>query len=517
MEGDRLILTRAQGDGVLRVDLKVHNGGPAKEATAYIKIQQPPRSQENWIERPVAANERPRDGQFIPRDGWGDSRDRKGKVVYAGNVNEESQLAWKPEKLIARAHTGSEIVYEQIDAPKSDGSYAFSLELPADLKQYRCQLIATRGEQEEILHQAADLVCGDVYLITGQSNAVATDFGKGADPATSPWVRTFGTTSSDPSGVQRELWGQACARSENGDLAIGYWGLELGKSLSEQERMPICVLNGAVGGTRIDQHQRNSSNPTDAQTIYGRLLGRARRARITHGVRGIFWHQGENDQGADGPTNRFGYETYETHFVDLAAAWKEDYPNTEHYFAFQIWPKACAMGFDGSDNRLREVQRRLPRLFSNMSIVSTLGIHPPGGCHYPADGYSQFARIMLPVVEQKIYGSPIEGSTTSPNLQNARWGDAKRQTLELIFDSPMNWNERCVDQFFIGDEQLEIDAGGAEGDRVTLRLKFPWTAKDEKPSLLTYVDSQSWSQDRLLEGVNHLAALSFCDVPIQDH
>jgi len=517
MEGDRLILTRAQGDGVLRVDLKVHNGGPAKEATAYIKIQQPPRSQENWIERPVAANERPRDGQFIPRDGWGDSRDRKGKVVYAGNINEESQLAWKPEKLIARASTGSEIIYEQVGLPKSDGSYAFSLELPADLRQYRCQLIATRGEQEEILHQAADLVCGDVYLITGQSNAVATDFGKGADPATSPWVRTFGTTSSDPSGVQRELWGQACARSENGDLAIGYWGLELGKSLSEQERMPICVLNGAVGGTRIDQHQRNSSNPTDAQTIYGRLLGRARRARITHGVRGIFWHQGENDQGADGPTNRFGYETYETHFVDLAAAWKEDYPNTEHYFAFQIWPKACAMGFDGSDNRLREVQRRLPRLFSNMSIVSTLGIHPPGGCHYPADGYSQFARIMLPVVEQKIYGSPIEGSTTSPNLQNARWGDAKRQTLELIFDSPMNWNERCVDQFFIGDEQLEIDAGGAEGDRVTLRLKFPWTAKDEKPSLLTYVDSQSWSQDRLLEGVNHLAALSFCDVPIQDH
>jgi hypothetical protein len=291
----------------------------------------------------------------------------------------------------------------------------------------------------------------------------------------------------------------------------------LGKSIAEREGIPICILNGAVGGTRIDQHQRNVANPTDVETIYGRLLGRARRAGITHGVRGIFWHQGENDQGADGPANRFGYETYESYFVELAAAWKEDYPNTEHYFAFQIWPKACAMGFDGSDNRLRDVQRRLPRLFSNMSMVSTLGIQPPGGCHYPAEGYGQFARIMIPVLEQRIYGSHVEGSVTSPNIQKARWGDAKRQTLELIFDSPMNWNERCVDQFFIGDERLEIDAGGAEGDRVTLRLKFPWTAKDEKPSLLTYVDSQSWSQDRLLEGVNHLAALSFCDVPIQDH
>jgi hypothetical protein len=125
-------------------------------------------------------------------------------------------------------------------------------------------------------------------------------------------------------------------------LEIGYWGLELGKAIAEREGLPICIVNGAVGGTRIDQHQRNTVDPTDVKTIYGRLLWRVQKAGLTHGVRGVFWHQGENDQGADGPTNRFGYETYEPFFVSLAAAWKEDYPNIEHYFAFQIWPKACA-------------------------------------------------------------------------------------------------------------------------------------------------------------------------------
>jgi len=52
-------------------------------------------------------------------------------------------------------------------------------------------------------------------------------------------------------------------------------------------------------------------------------------------------------------------------------------------------------GIDGSDNRLREVQRTLPAAFSKMSIMSTLGIEPPGGCHYPAAGYAEIARVIV--------------------------------------------------------------------------------------------------------------------------
>ena len=40
-------------------------------------------------------------------------------------------------------------------------------------------------------------------------------------------------------------------------------------------------------------------------SIYGRLLWRVREAKLTHGIHGILWHQGENDQGADGPTGGF--------------------------------------------------------------------------------------------------------------------------------------------------------------------------------------------------------------------
>ena len=141
-------------------------------------------------------------------------------------------------------------------------------------------------------------------------------------------------------------------RDRNGGKAqIGYWGMELARRLVESQKMPICIINGAVGGTRIDQHQRNAADPTDVTTIYGRLLWRVQQAKLTHGIRGVLWHQGENDQGADGPTGGYGWETYRQYFVDLAAGWKQDYPNIQHYYVFQIWPKACAMGINGSDNQ----------------------------------------------------------------------------------------------------------------------------------------------------------------------
>ena len=65
--------------------------------------------------------------------------------------------------------------------------------------------------------------------------------------------------------------------------------------LIETHKVPICIINGAQGGTRIDQHQRNEADPTDVSTIYGRLLWRLQQAKLTHGVRAVLWHQGEND------------------------------------------------------------------------------------------------------------------------------------------------------------------------------------------------------------------------------
>ena len=280
--------------------------------------------------------------------------------------------------------------------------------------------------------------------------------------------------------------------------------------MSEQHQIPICLINGAVGGTRIDQHQRNPLDPTDVATIYGRLLWRVQQAKLTHGIRAVLWHQGENDQGADGPTGGYGYETYRQFFVDLAASWKEDFPNIQRYYVFQIWPKSCAMGINGSDNRLREVQRTLPKLFSNLSVMSTLGIKPPGGCHYPAAGYAEFARLLNPLIDDQLYHRHSDGPSTPPNLQRACFTTEQRDELVLEFDSAIVWSDALTSQFHLDGESKSIASGSASGPCITLKLKNPSKAKT-----VTYLDSANWNPDNLLYGQNGLAALTFCEVPIE--
>ena len=201
---------------------------------------------------------------------------------------------WCTEAVFLRVFAGDKPFSEISGKPGADGSYSLSAKLKPGLVQYRIEFGSKSGGVETVLHKAANLLCGDAYIIIGQSNAVATDFGK-EDPAfRSEWIRTFGTMS----GNAKEFtgWGDAVHRSrEGGKLQVGYWGMELGKRIVESHKMPVFLINGAVGGTRVDQHQRNEADPEDLTTIYGRLLWRLRRAKLTHGVRGIIWHQGEND------------------------------------------------------------------------------------------------------------------------------------------------------------------------------------------------------------------------------
>ena len=502
-EAGKLVLKRAQGNGVMRVSAAIDNGGAPVVQSIDIAVQEPRPSLDAWVPRPLDATEQPEDNQFIARATAGRDGPQFGSLVYAGT------LADAADSVFVRVFADDQLFATETAKLNADKKYSLFVKLNLGLIKYRTEFGSKTDDKETVLHTAKNIVCGDAYLIIGQSNAVATDFGEENALVPSDWVRTFGATAGDPDGSRLKLWANAEARRPGGKSEIGYWGMELGRRLVESEKIPICIINGAVGGTRIDQHQRNHADPTDVGTIYGRLLWRVQQAKLTHGIRAVIWHQGENDQGADGPTGGYGYETYRQFFVDLAASWKEDFPNIQHYYAFQIWPRACAMGINGSDNRLREVQRTLPKLFSNMSLISTLGIKPPGGCHFPAAGYAEFARFLHPMMQDHLYHRHVAPSNP-PNLKRAFFTSAQRDELTLEFDCQMNWNETLVSQFHLDGEANQVVTGSANGTRITLKLKGT-----TKSNTLTYLDSTNWNSDNLLYGQNGLAALTFCEVPIE--
>lgn len=500
---DKLILQRGLGTGPLHVRLTLQNNFGFDDREVTIQVAEPP--SDSWLERKPEADERPVDGQFYARNPAG-----FGTLTYNGTlVAPEDKSA---AQVFLRVYAGDERIANETHKLGPDKAYAFAVPLKAGLVKYRAEFGSIdAGGAEKILHTAAELMCGDAFLIIGQSNAVATDFGRdAAPPPINEWIRTFGATEGGPTGSRLKRWAPAQARNAGGVSEIGYWGMELGRRLIESQAVPICLINGAVGGTRIDQHQRNMADPTDVTTIYGRLLWRVREAKLTHGIRGIIWHQGENDQGADGPTGDFGWVTYRKFFHELVASWQRDYPNVRHRYLFQIWPKSCAMGVRGSDNMLREVQRTLPRGVSKLSVLSTLGINPPGGCHFPAAGYAEFARMLAPLIERDDYGKKFADPITPPNLLRASFASTANDMVALEFDQPVVWNDKLAGQFYAADDNTFVAGGSVRGNTLTLRLKKPMEL-----SRISYLDSKAWSGDNLLLGTNGLAALTFCQVEVE--
>jgi len=134
-----------------------------------------------------------------------------------------------------------------------------------------------------VLNTVSNLVCGDAYIIEGQSNAAANAPGSEAPNIyTNTWIRSYGG-------------GRGYATRAD-QYQIGYWGMDLASNLWATYNMPICIINGAVSGTCIYLHQPNPTNHYTIMynsAIYSGLLSTVAAARLTHGsgvlcgIRGI--------------------------------------------------------------------------------------------------------------------------------------------------------------------------------------------------------------------------------------
>ena len=495
-----LLLKRAQNSGTLTVALSLDNGGAAVSRSAQIAVTEP--QHDTWVQRLPSADEKPVDHQFYARDDKG-----LGTLYYRGALNESA------DSVFLKLYAGDKLLDTQRQAIGSDKKYTLSAKLKAGLIAYRTEFGIKRGDAETVLDKASNLACGDVFVIQGQSNAEAWTDERIIHPYRSPWLRSFGTPSTNKDRARDAVWGNAISFNggpKHHHFQIGYWGVELGKMLIETHKIPICIINGAQGGTRIDQHQRNEADPTDVSTIYGRLLWRLQQAKLTHGVRAVLWHQGENDQGESGATGTFGWVNYQDYFLRMTAAWKQDYPNIKHYYTHQIWPGACGARSVEND-RLRERQRQLPEQFSNLSVMSTLGIRPGGGCHFPAEGYAAMAKQLFPLVNQYNYGAKSKTSVTAPDIKSVSYAGARKDEIKLVFDQDVKWNEDIIGRFDLDDDSAQVTAVGGSGRIITLKLAGPSVAKS-----LSYVRGGKWRQeDAIIRGSNDIAALTFCEVPIR--
>jgi hypothetical protein len=165
---------------------------------------------------------------------------------------------------------------------------------------------------------------------------------------------------------------------------------------------------------------------------------------------------------------------------------------------------------------LLEVQRTSPSLFSNMRIMSTLGIvsgsSGRGLAHFDLEGYAQIAKLMEPLVEQDNYGLVPAKEITAPNLKRACFTTAAKNEIALDFGQPMAWKDECKAWIYLDGVAAPISAGKVSGNVITLQLTSPSTARS-----ISYLSGKHWDgrPDRLLYGANGIAALAFSAVAIE--
>lgn len=363
-------------------------------------------------------------------------------------------------------------------ATEADGSFSVSAELTAGLVDHDILLRADVGADTFGVAGREAVACGDLFLVQGQSNAVAADYwGEGyANDEQSPWIRSFGTASTVSSSTFADLdWETADGEGYHTDASIGAWALHMARNLLDSYEVPIGVINGAVGGTYIHQHQRNDASPADLSTIYGRFLYRAQNSTFQDGARVMFWYQGESDGGGDGRV--WAGDIYSALFDQLRADWYEDFPALEQIYVVQV-RKGCGVapaGMLGNHKDVREAQRQLPALFPDVRLMSATALDGHDSCHYTTDGYLELGDRLTRQVAEDFYGEPAASDVDPPSVAAITWDDAT--TLRMGFEQPdqtLSLGPRFKDYFRITG--AAVTDAVADGGEVVLSLSGPTPA-----------------------------------------
>jgi hypothetical protein len=378
--------------------------------------------------------------------------------------------------VVSRNNVTSKYYKTTLSYVNNAASFGFSHTIKAELANYTFRLYAIKGADSVLVTSRENIVAGDVYVINGQSNALA--WGVSATFPNSDYrneyCRTFGKTQGNNSfiTVADTTW----ALSNTSKPYVGVWGIELQKSIVEKYGIPTCFLNEAVNATTITEHNaRDANNPSNVANIYGRLLYRAKKAGVADNIKGFFYWQGEAE-AFDKPL------TWKTEFDKLYNFWKIDYPSVEKFYIFQINIVGAANPDAGE---LRDFQRQIKKNYPKTEVIATVGNSGYDGTHYSVDGYKKVASEVFRLLARDFYGSIDTVQITSPNVQKIYYSTLAKDEITILFepnqkmvwtaDSSYRQDDGTLRKYFMKDYIYlnnttdKVVSGTAEGNKVTLK------------------------------------------------
>jgi hypothetical protein len=378
--------------------------------------------------------------------------------------------------------------------------FAVTSQVEAVLASHAIEVRLVGPESETTIAAAEDVVAGDVFLVQGQSNAVARMSVGDANVDQGPFLRSFGTRAEDPAMTAADLsWHAAEGNAAEGPGAVGQWPLRMARLLSDTHGVPVAIINGARGGQPISYFQRDDADPADMATNYGRLLFRARSAGVADGIRAVLYYQGEAD-GADAAGHRDG-------LVAVIDDWRVDFPSIERIYVTQVRP-----GCGDPTIELRDAQRRLADEVEGVSVMSTTGLDGHDGCHFSYEnGYEQLGARYAALLGRDLFGDAAAPNVEAPNVGSVAWSadDGRSLTLHARdLASTLTWDPGAELDFALEGAAVSVIAGRAEGADLVLTLSGDGRAATGL-SYLGHEGPGAWVRNGTGVGL-----LMFHDVPI---
>ena len=460
----------------------------------------------------VAFNKLPKGMQLYARED-----DNTAEVQIAGKIEAKG---WEYMSVVTYRNT-KRFAYHKDTLDYGGQSFAnfeMTPKIKAEMADYDFEVYACKPGDSVLIVKRTDVVAGDFYVISGQSNAAATHFGNW----TSKYARTIARIpDTDPSvGIGDTLW---IASSWSWPYA-GAWGVELQRRILEKDSIPTCVINGALPGSYISYHvDRNEQDPSTA-TLYGLLYRRIKSARPKR-IRAFFWYQGEQEALED-------IRNYEQQYDKLFKYWQTDYPEVENYIVVQIPVLFNPFYVAGT---IREFQRKTKYIYPKTDHFNVNGLPGFDGIHYSLAGYQELGRRFFQFIQPMFYGSADTSNVACPDVQKVFYTSEKKDEIKLYFEAGQSlvWPKDTLLEdvggkkflkglkdvfFFDGDETkpADIASGTVSGNMVTLKLSKTSGAKK-----LTYLPAYKGEKvdtyhGPFLKNSRGLGAFSFQEIAIAD-
>ena len=349
----------------------------------------------------------------------------------------------------------------------SVGTFSF---LPTTIKaekaEYDFKIYAVKGKDSLELVVRENVVAGDVYVLTGQSNSTAFF----AETRTNEFCRTFGkitgTYNVEAYNPADTLW--ALSNQEVYFKNVGALGYEFQKYILDNFGIPTCLVNAGFHWSSTLQHAtRTPWNPADLNNGYGRMLYRLQKAGIDKAVKAFIFRQGETEGYGEG--SDFG-----GNFDKLYKNLKLDLPSIKQLYVYQIDIINPAVG---EAPKVRETQRALVDKYPDLQVVASIGTKGFDGLHYTPEGYAQNATELGKLVARDFYNATDNDNIDAPNIRKAYFSKADKSEITLSFPvgQELAWNEKTrnllmKDFFYLDGVAGNVISGSSNGNKIVLKL-----------------------------------------------